>query len=105
MSFKSRVYKTTYLGNGKRIVSSMDTKTYAATYGIMFILKLICWYPIKYTFLVMYWIIALPIKVMISLINRSKGVYSSSSVNTIGSSKVINDVKQNNESFGESDYK
>ena len=77
MGYRSRVYKSTNLGNGKRIVSSMDT----GTYGILMVfkgigkvfwycIKYLCWYPIKYLCLLMYWMIKAMVKGVASLIKN-----------------------------------
>ena len=68
MGYRSRVYKRTKLGNGKVMVESVDS----GTYGIWLICKILFWYPIKYTFLLMYWMFALPIKGIIALVNKAK---------------------------------
>lgn len=55
MSFRSRVYKTTKLGNGERMVTSIST----SNWFIMQTLKKIC----KFTVYIMFFWIIIPIKI------------------------------------------
>ena len=56
MSFRSRVYHTTKIGKGKRIVSSVST----SDYFLWEIIKLIC----KACFYIMFFWLIIPIKLI-----------------------------------------
>ena len=60
MSYCSRVYKTTKLSNGQRVVSSMDTSDWAILQILKFFVKM----PL--------YLILLPIIIPIKLLKRKK---------------------------------